>query len=167
MVIEILKNYKRNVAKIELSKIKINEWKDIISKDALAINILYPKKRPQNLGTQRLEDFSSPTEDMVIRAETIKEKVKGWIKDEKIKIKEYKKKIKIADILFDSLPEEDKFWIRLRYKEHEKWHIITRKFNKEYRENYDDYITVSGMKKKNIIVIQELETRLNESDINQ
>lgn len=51
------------------------------------------------------------------------------------KLKEREKEIKITDILLNSLPLEDKFILELKYKERDKWDIITRKFNKEYHIN--------------------------------
>ena len=162
MVTKLLKNYKRNIAYIELAQIKIGEWKETLKKDAITINNLYPKKQPQHLGIEKVRNLKSPTEDIVMRAETLKDRIRNWIKEEKSKIRECQKNVKIIDILLESLPDEDRFLMELKYKEHEKWHIITRKFNKKYRDEYDDYITLSGVKKKNQVIIEELESRLNE-----
>ena len=162
MITKLLKNYKKNIAYIELAQLKIIEWKEHLKKDTITINSLYPKKQPQYLATDKKQNLSSPTEDMVLRAEMLKDKIKGWIKEERTKIRECRKNVKIVDILLSSLPEEDRFLMELKYKEHEKWHIITYKFNRKYRHEYDDYITLSGVKKKNIVITQELEARLNE-----
>lgn len=164
MIVELLKDYKKNVASIELSKIKIDEWESILKKESIEINELYPKKKQENLGIQNNKRISSPTEATVERAEMLKEKIKGWINEEILKLKEREKEIKITDILLNSLPLEDKFILELKYKEKDKWDIITRKFNKEYRNQYNDYITVSGIKQKKDVIIEQLELLLLEND---
>lgn len=162
MVINLLKDYKANILSIEFSKIKIDEWLVILEKDAIGINELYPKKRQENLGIQKIRKPTSPTEEIIERSEKIKETIKESIRLETLKIKESEKKIKLVDILLNSLSAEDRFILELKYKEKDKWHIITRKFNKEYRNQYDDYITVSGVKQKKDAIIQRLEILLEE-----
>ena len=158
---DLIKNYKKNIAHIELARMKIAEWKEALKADANAINEMFPKKRPQNLGIDKQQLTTSPTEDIVIRAETLKEKIKLWMIEEKKQIKKWQKETRIVDILLNSLSEEDRFLIELKHFENDKWHIITRKFNKKYRDEDDDYITISGIRKKYTIVIEELTSRLN------
>lgn len=164
MIIDLLKDYKANVLTIEFSKIKIDEWLIILEKDAIDINELYPKKRQENLGIQKTNKPTSPTEEIIERSEKIKETIKESIRLEILKIKEHEKKIKLVDILLNSLPAEDRFILELKYKEKDKWNIITRKFNKEYRNQYDEYITVSGVKQKKDAILERLEILLEENN---
>ena len=161
MVTNLLKNYKRNVADIELAKIKIGEWKGQLIVDAITINDLYPQKRKQHLGNKKNTSPAMPTEESIIRAEAIKEKIKEWIKEEQQRIRKLKKQVKVIDILLESLSEENRFIMELKFKEQEKWHIITRKFNKKFRDDYDDYITQSGIKKKYLVIIEEIDSHLS------
>lgn len=163
MVINLLKDYKKNIVSIEFSKIKIDEWLFVLEKDAVDINEIYPKKREENLGIQKMKKVTSPTEQIIERAEMLKEQIKELIREENLKIKEYERNIKIVDILLSSLTAEDRYILELKYIEKDKWHIITRKFNKEYRNQYDDYITVSGIKQKKDAIVQQLELLLYEN----
>ena len=78
MIDEMLNNYKKNVATIEMLKIKINQWQDILTKDTQEIDMIYSKPKTENLGVQTSHN-SNPIESMLIRVENQKEKINTWI----------------------------------------------------------------------------------------
>lgn len=147
MIDKFLNNYKRNIASIEMLKIKINQWQDTLTKDSEEINRIYSKPRPENLGISKT-NVSNPIETMVIRAEEQKEKIKSWIKDAEEKIQVMETDNKIVDILLKTLDEESAFIITQKHFEKKKWNIITYQFNSKYRNEYNEYITSAGVRKK-------------------
>ena len=126
-----INNYKKNEATIEMLKIKINQWKDILTKDIQEIDLIYSKHQ-DNLGVQKSHN-SNPIESMYIRVEEQKKKIKLWIEDSEKKIKKLEQDKKIVNILISSLDEETKFIIEQKHFENKKWNIITHQFNSNYR----------------------------------
>lgn len=157
MIIKILKNYKRNKATIELAQIKIKELKLNLKKDAVELNEIYPRKQLEKIGTQKMRP-TSPTEKAVERSEFLKEKIKDWIKDERIKIKKCEKEIRIVDILLNTLSEEEKFIVESKYINGGKWNIITYKFNLKFRNSNNDSILTPAIHKKNDAIIKKLDS---------
>ena len=107
MIDRMLNNYKKNEATIEMLKIKINQWKDILTKDIQEIDLIYSKHQ-DNLGVQKSHN-SNPIESMYIRVEEQKKKIKLWIEDSEKKIEKLEQDKKIVNILISSLDEETKF----------------------------------------------------------
>ena len=85
MIDRMLNNYKKNEATIEMLKIKINQWKDILTKDIQEIDLIYSKHQ-DNLGVQKSYN-SNPIESMYIRVEEQKKKINLWIEESEKKIK--------------------------------------------------------------------------------
>ena len=79
MIEKLLNNYKRNEAKIEMLKLRIAEWEDILKMDVEDIDRIYSKKA-DNLGIQKSHNLN-PMESMYIRVEDQKEKIKMWIQE--------------------------------------------------------------------------------------
>ncbi len=161
MIDKMLNSYKRNEATIEMLKIKINQWEDILTKDTEEISRIYSKPKEENLGVQTSHN-SNPIESMIIRVEDQKEKIKMWIRDSSDKIKTLEDDNKIVDILLQSLDEESKFIIMQKHFEKKKWNIITHQFNSKYRNEYHEYITSSGVRKKYDTIKKELSSLLEE-----
>lgn len=147
MIDKLLNGYKRNEATIEMLKLKVNQWQEILDKDASEIDSLFSHPKCDNLGVQT-SHTSNPIESMMIRVENQKEKIKMWIKESQDKIKTLEDDNKIVDILLQSLDEESKFIIIQKHFEKKKWNIITHQFNSNYRNEYHEYITSSGVRKK-------------------
>ena len=84
----------------------------------------------------------------MIRVENQKEKISGWIKESQDKIKSLENENKIVDILLESLDEESNFILTQTHFEKKKWNIITHQFNSKFRNEYHEYITSSGVRKK-------------------
>ena len=147
MIDKVLNNYKKNEAAIQMLKIKINQWNDILTKDIQEIDLIYSKKYQDNLGMQKNRK-SNPIESMYIRVEEQKKKINLWIKESNEKIIELEKEQQMANILIDSLDEESKFIIIQKHLEKKKWNIITHQFKSKYRNEYHEYITSSGVRKK-------------------
>ncbi len=160
MIDKMLNSYKRNEATIEMLKIKINQWEDILTKDTEEISRIYSKPKEENLGVQTSHN-SNPIESMIIRVEDQKEKIKMWIRDSSDKIKTLEDDNKIVDILLQSLDEESKFIIMQKHFEKKKWNIITHQFNSKYRNEYHEYITSSGVRKKYDTIKKELSSLLD------
>lgn len=161
MIDKMLNNYKRNEATIEMLKIKINQWQDILTKDTQEIDTIYSKPKQENLGVQK-SHTSNPIESMIIRVEDQKEKIKIWIKDSSDKIIKLEQDNKLVDILLQSLDEETSFIIIQKHFEKKKWNIITHQFNSKYRNEYHEYITSSGVRKKYEVAKKELSSLLKE-----
>ena len=160
MIDKMLNNYKKNEATIEMLKIKINQWKDILTKDIQEIDLIY-SKRQDNLGVQKSHN-SNPIESMYIRVEEQKKKINLWIKDSEKKIKKLEQDRKIVNILLESLDEETKFIIIQKHFENKKWNIITHQFNSNYRNQYHEYITSAGVRKKYEVAKKQLSSLLEE-----
>lgn len=161
MIDKLLNNYKRNTASVEMLKIRINQWRDILNMDAEEIDKLYAKPKEENLGIQTSR-ILNPIENMLIRVEEQKIKIKRWIKESEEKIKKLEEENKIVDILLESLDEESRFIITQKYYERKKWNIITYQFNSKYRNEYREYITSSGVRKKYECTKRELSHLLEE-----
>ena len=161
MIDKLLNNYKKNIASIEMLKMKINQWQDTLTKDAEEIDRLYAKPKVEKLGIQK-GGVGNPIESMVIRAEEIKIKINGWIKEADEKIKKYQEENHITEILLKSLDEESYFIITQKHFEKKKWNIITHQFNSKYRDEYHEYITSSGVRKKYETTKRQLSTLLSE-----
>ena len=161
MIDKVLNNYKKNEAAIQMLKIKINQWNDILTKDIQEIDLIYSKKYQDNLGMQKNRK-SNPIESMYIRVEEQKKKINLWIKESNDKIIELEKEQQMANILIDSLDEESKFIVIQKHFEKKKWNIITHQFNSKYRNEYHEYITSSGVRKKYDTAKKALSTLLEE-----
>ena len=159
MIDKMLNNYKKNIASIEMLKIKINQWQEILTKDIQEIDSIYSKPKSENLGIQKTRKLN-PIENMYIRVEDQKEKIKEWIKESEDKIKKLTEETKIVEILLDSLEEETIFIIKEKHFEKKKWNIITYQFNNKYRSQYNEYITSSGVRKKYEVAKRELSSLL-------
>ena len=146
MIEKLLNNYKRNEAKIEMLKLRIAEWEDILKMDAEDIDRIYSKKA-DNLGIQKSHNLN-PMESMYIRVEDQKEKIKMWIQETENKINKMAQDNKMIDIMLQSLDEESRFIIIQKHFEKKKWNIITYQFNSKYRNEYKEYITTAGIRKK-------------------
>ena len=66
MIDKMLNNYKKNIASIEMLKIKINQWQEILTKDIQEIDSIYSKPKSENLGIQKTR-ILNPIENMYIR----------------------------------------------------------------------------------------------------
>lgn len=161
MIDKVLNNYKKNEAAIQMLKIKINQWNDILTKDIQEIDLIYSKKNQDNLGIQKNRKLN-PIESMYIRVEEQKKKINLWIKESNEKIIELEKEQQMANILIDSLDEESKFIVIQKHFEKKKWNIITHQFNSKYRNEYHEYITSSGVRKKYDTAKKALSTLLEE-----
>ena len=161
MIDKVLNYYKKNEAAIQMLKIKINQWNDILTKDIQEIDLIYSKKYQDNLGMQKNRK-SNPIESMYIRVEEQKKKINLWIKESNEKIIELEKEQQMANILIDSLDEESKFIVIQKHFEKKKWNIITHQFNSKYRNEYHEYITSSGVRKKYDTAKKALSTLLEE-----
>ena len=146
MIEKLLNNYKRNEAKIEMLKLRIAEWEDILKMDVEDIDRIYSKKA-DNLGIQKSHNLN-PMESMYIRVEDQKEKIKMWIQETENKINKMAQDNKMIDIMLQSLDEESRFIITQKHFEKKKWNIITYQFNSKYRNEYNEYITTAGIRKK-------------------
>ncbi len=146
MIEKLLNNYKRNEAKIEMLKLRIAEWEDILKMDMEDIDRIYSKKA-DNLGIQKSHNLN-PMESMYIRVEDQKEKIKMWIQETENKINKMAQDNKMIDIMLQSLDEESRFIIIQKHFEKKKWNIITYQFNSKYRNEYKEYITTAGIRKK-------------------
>ena len=160
MIDRMLNNYKKNEATIEMLKIKINQWKDILTKDIQEIDLIYSKHQ-DNLGVQKSHN-SNPIESMYIRVEEQKKKIKLWIEDSEKKIEKLEQDKKIVNILISSLDEETKFIVIQKHFENKKWNIITHQFNSNYRNQYHEYITSAGVRKKYEVAKKGLSSLLEE-----
>lgn len=160
MIDKMLNNYKKNEATIEMLKLKINQWNDILKKDIQEIDLIYSKHQ-DNLGVQKSHN-SNPIESMYIRVEEQKKKINIWIKDSEERIEKLERDNKIVNILISSLDEETKFIIIQKHFENKKWNIITHQFNSNYRNQYHEYITSSGVRKKYEMAKRELSSLLEE-----
>lgn len=160
MIDRMLNNYKKNEATIEMLKIKINQWKDILTKDIQEIDLIYSKHQ-DNLGVQKSHN-SNPIESMYIRVEEQKKKIKLWIEDSEKKIEKLEQDKKIVNILISSLDEETKFIVVQKHFENKKWNIITHQFNSNYRNQYHEYITSAGVRKKYEVAKRGLSSLLEE-----
>ena len=154
MIDKMLNNYKRNIASIEMLKIKINQWQEILTKDIQEIDRIYARPKSENLGINRTGP-GNPTESMVIR---VKQKINNWIEDSYKTINKLKEETKMVDILLESLDEETAFIIKEKHFEKKKWNIITHQFNSKYRNQYHEYITSAGVRKKYEVAKRELST---------
>ena len=160
MIDKMLNNYKKNEATIEMLKIKINQWKDILTKDIQEIDLIYSKHQ-DNLGVQKSHN-SNPIESMYIRVEEQKKKINLWIEDSEKKIEKLEQDKKIVNILISSLDEETKFIVIQKHFENKKWNIITHQFNSNYRNQYHEYITSAGVRKKYEVAKKALSSLLEE-----
>lgn len=155
MIDKILNNYKKNIASVEMLRLKINQWQEILKKDIQEIDKIYANPKSENLGIQRT-GISNPIESMYIRVEEQKKKINIWINESNNKIEKLKEEIKIVEILLESLDEENAFIIKEKHFEKKKWNIITYQFNSKYRNEYHEYITLSGVRKKYEVAKKEL-----------
>ena len=155
MIDKMLNNYKRNIASIEMLKIKINQWQEILTKDIHEIDRIYARPKNENLGINRTGP-GNPTESMVIRVEDQKQKINNWIEDSYKTINKLKEETKMIEILLESLDEETAFIIKEKHFEKKKWNIITHQFNSKYRNQYHEYITSAGVRKKYEVAKREL-----------
>lgn len=155
MIDKMLNNYKRNIASIEMLKIKINQWQEILTKDIQEIDRIYARPKNENLGISRTGP-GNPTESMVIRVEEQKQKINTWIEDGYKTIDKLKEETKMIEILLESLDEEAAFIIKEKHFEKKKWNIITHQFNSKYRNQYHEYITSAGVRKKYEVAKREL-----------
>lgn len=163
MIDRMLNNYKKNEATIEMLKLKINQWKDILKKDIQEIDMIYSKHQ-DNLGVQKSHN-SNPIEAMYIRVEEQKKKITLWIEDSEKKINKLEQDKKLTNILLESLDEETKFIIIQKHFENKKWNIITHQFNSKYRNQYQEYITSAGVRKKYAIAKRQLSSLLEENSL--
>lgn len=147
MIDKLLNDYKRNEAMIEMLKVKINQYKDHLTKNIQEIDEIYNKNNQENLGVQKNRNFN-PTETLYIRVEELKIKIINWINESEEKIKKIEEEKQLVEILIESLDEESKFIIIQKHFEKKKWNIITHQFNSKYRNEYNEYITSSGIRKK-------------------
>jgi len=155
MIDKMLNNYKKNIASIEMLKIKINQWQEILTKDIQEIDRIYARPKNENLGISRTGP-GNPTESMVIRVEEQKQKINTWIENGYKTIDKLKEETKMIEILLESLDEETAFIIKEKHFEKKKWNIITHQFNSKYRNQYHEYITSAGVRKKYEVAKREL-----------
>ena len=78
------------------------------------------------------------------------------------KIKKLEQDRKIVNILLESLDEETKYIVIQKHFEKKKWNIITHQFNSKYRNQYQEYITSAGVRKKYEIGKKGLSSLLEE-----
>lgn len=147
MIDSLLNNYKSNIAKIEMIKLKIAEWESILLMNPLEIDTIYRKYQSENLGITKTR-VSNPTEELMIRVEKQKEKINSWIEDKTKVMEELNRDIQITEILINSLDEENAYIIKQKHFENKKWNNITYTFNSKYRNELNDYITESGIRKR-------------------
>ena len=147
MIDSLLNNYKSNIAKIEMIKLKIAEWESILLMNPLEIDTIYRKYQSENLGITKTK-VSNPTEELMIRVEKQKEKINSWIEDKTKAMEELNRDIQITEILINSLDEENAYIIKQKHFENKKWNNITYTFNSKYRNELNDYITESGIRKR-------------------
>ena len=147
MIDSLLNNYKSNIAKIEMIKLKIAEWESILLMNPLEIDTIYRKYQSENLGITKTR-VSNPTEELMIRVEKQKEKINSWIEDKTKAMEELNRDIQITEILINSLDEENAYIIKQKHFENKKWNNITYTFNSKYRNELNDYITESGIRKR-------------------
>ena len=161
MIDKLLNGYKRNEATIQMLKIKINQWEELLQKDTQEIDDYFSKPHQEKLGVQTSHN-SNPIESMIIRVEGQKNKIKMWIKETSERITKLEEDNRIVDILIESLDEESAFIMKQKYFEKKKWNIITHQFNSKYRDMYHEYITTSGVRKKYETIKKELSSLLGE-----
>lgn len=157
MIESLLKNYKRNVALLELNKIKINQLENDLSKDIHELDKLYSKREYIEPGMPKSQRISNPTEDMVIRVEKIKNNIKNQIRTTITRNEKTSDDIEKVKWLLSSLTEEERFLIERKYFEKEKSYAITRKFNTKFRMESNDYITQSGIRKRTMEIVRSLQ----------
>ena len=78
------------------------------------------------------------------------------------KIEKLEQDKKIVNILISSLDEETKFIVVQKHFENKKWNIITHQFNSNYRNQYHEYITSAGVRKKYEVAKKGLSSLLEE-----
>jgi len=147
MIDSLLNNYKSNIARIEMIKLKIAEWESILLMNPIEIDTIYRKYQSENLGITKTR-VSNPTEELMIRVEKQKEKINSWIEDKTKAMEELNRDIQITEILINSLDEENAYIIKQKHFENKKWNNITYTFNSKYRNELNDYITESGIRKR-------------------
>ena len=116
MIDSLLNNYKSNIAKIEMIKLKIAEWESILLMNPLEIDTIYRKYQSENLGITKTK-VSNPTEELMIRVEKQKEKINSWIEDKRKAMEELNRDIQITEILINSLDEENAYIIKQKEQE--------------------------------------------------
>lgn len=161
MIDKLLNNYKQNEAMIGMLKIKINQWKEHLTKDIQEIDEIYSENSQENLGVQKNRNLN-PTESLYIRVEDYKKRIRNWIKESEEKITKIEEENQLVHILIESLDEESKFIIMQKHFEKKKWNIITHQFNSKYRNEYNEYITSSGIRKKYDLTKKQLSHLLEE-----
>jgi len=147
MIDSLLNNYKSNIARIEMIKLKIAEWESILLMNPIEIDTIYRKYQSENLGITKTR-VSNPTEELIVRVEKQKKKINSWINEKKKTMEELTKKIHVTEILINSLDEENAYIIKQKHFENKKWNNITYTFNLKYRNEFNDYITESGVRKR-------------------
>lgn len=147
MIDSLLNNYKSNIARIEMIKLKIAEWESILLMNPIEIDTIYRKYQSENLGITKTR-VSNPTEELIVRVEKQKIKINSWINEKKKTMEELTRKIHVTEILINSLDEENAYIIKQKHFENKKWNNITYTFNLKYRNELNDYITESGVRKR-------------------
>src|SRR5574344_422398 len=158
MVEELLNGYLKNKAIIQLNEIKLNQITEDLKLNAIELDNKYSKREYAEPGMPKSMHISSPTEEVVIRAEKIRKNLNSQLITIKDKVENTSEKVKKVELLLSSLTEEERFLIERRYFEKEKEYVITQKFNQKYRASYNAYITTHGIRKKIRLIVVYLDS---------
>lgn len=155
-----LKEYKKNVGKIETVEERCKYWQyclDTMTDDEIAKEFEFYSSN--TFGMPKTNDNTSPVEGEVILKEVTREMVKQWIKDDKSRIYPLKLEVKQINIALGSLTEEENYIIETKCIYEWKWKQVEIGFNEKFRNKRE--ITEEQLRKKKREALKKMNEIIN------
>lgn len=157
---QILKDYKKNIGKIETAEERCKYWQeclDTMTDEEIALEFIYTEG--DTYGMPRTRSNESIVEKEVVFHEVTRQMVKQWIKDDKSRIRPLKQQVKQIEIALGSLTEEENYVIECKCIDNWKWHQVETGFNEKYRDK--DKVTTERLKRIKIESLKKMEEIIN------
>lgn len=155
-----LRNYKKNIGKIETTEERDNYWQhclDTMSAEEIAKEFVDTK--PDNLGMPKAKNYNSPIEKNIVTKEVTREMVKQWIEEDKSRIRPIKHEVKQIEIALGSLTEEENYIISCKCIDNWKWVQVEMSFNDKFREGKE--ITIERLKRIKMEALKKIKDIIN------
>lgn len=152
---DMLRDYKSKKSELEIIEARIVEYEEIIKDPSKYATYI---KSYWNIGIKVTGGLLNGLDEKVMSNEEMQNRLEEWIDHDKSLAFGIRSQVKRVEILLNSLNDEDRYIIDLKYIEKLGWEDIERNYN-EFRR--DKGLTISGLKKKNSSILRYLLNIIN------
>lgn len=144
----MLRNYKKNKSKVEISEERIRMWEKAMDNPS---SIAYLQATGTEIGMPRANNNTSPVEIEVFKkAETESEAmelVKEWIREEENRMLHIKTEVNMVEKALNGLTNMERYLIELKYFHKMIWRDIEANYNQR-KSIGDNYLSDRTLKRK-------------------